>query len=186
MLEHKCLSPLGVKCCKAMRFCNDFNIIEKLLLQTNEFLSIITAGKEFPINNYYDLSEQLENIKIQGAYMVAEELFNLQRSLQTIVDISSFFNKNNEDNSDTILYPELSELCSTIITPAVYQIIEQTKKILDKFGNIKDNASPKLAELKRSLAAATQNVNVLMRKIMSKGKEEGFIETKGRKIMLPF
>lgn len=176
MLEHKCLSPLGVKCCKAMRFCNDFNIIEKLLLQTNEFLGIITAGKEFPINNYYDLSEQLENIKIQGAYMVAEELFNLQRSLQTIVDISSFFNKNNEDNSDTILYPELSELCSTIITPAVYQIIEQIKKILDKFGNIKDNASPKLAELKRSLAAATQNVNVLMRKIMSKGKEEGFID----------
>ena len=176
ILEHKCLSPLGVKCCIAMRFCNDFNVIEKLLSQTNEFLHIIIAGKEFPVNNYYDLSDQLENIKIQGAYMSAEELFNLQRSLQTIVDIAHFFN-NNKDDSETATYPKLSELCSTIITPAIYQIIEQTKKILDKFGNIKDNASPKLAELKHELTAVTQNVNVLMRRIITKGKEDGFIDS---------
>ena len=72
ILESKCLGPIGVRCCQSMRFSNDFNTVQKLLEQTNEFLSIIVSGKEFPLSNYHDLTESLNSIKAHGAYMTAE------------------------------------------------------------------------------------------------------------------
>lgn len=90
-----------------MRFSSDYATVKKLLEQTDEFLSIITTGKEFPLSNYYDLTENLKSIKIVGAYMSVEDLFNLRRSLQTISDIVAFFN--NATVNDSPAYKRLTE-----------------------------------------------------------------------------
>lgn len=173
ILESKCLGPIGVRCCQSMRFSNDFNTVQKLLEQTNEFLSIIVSGKEFPLSNYYDLTESLNSIKAHGAYMTAEELFNLQRSLQTMANIAIFFS--NATVNDAPAYPRLSELTASMTT--FPQIVTRIESILDKYGNIKDTASPELLNIKRALASAIQGVNAIMRRIMAQGKEQGFIDS---------
>ena len=156
-----------------MRFSSDFDTVKKLLEQTNEFLSIITSGKEFPLNGYHDLSEPLNSIKAQGAYMTAEELFNLRRSLQTIAEISAFFN--NATVNDAPAYPRLAALTASMAT--FPQIVARIDGIIDKYGNIKDNASPELLGIKRNLASAMQSVNSIMKRIMSQGKEQGYIDS---------
>ena len=156
-----------------MRFSSDFDTVKKLLEQTNEFLSIITSGKEFPLNGYHDLTEQLNSIKAQGAYMTAEELFNLRRSLQTIAEISAFFN--NATVNDAPAYPRLAALTASMST--FPQIVARIDGIIDKYGNIKDNASPELLNIKRNLASAMQSVNSIMKRIMSQGKEQGYIDS---------
>lgn len=173
ILESKCLGPIGVRCCQSMRFSNDFNTVQKLLEQTNEFLSIIVSGKEFPLSNYYDLTESLNSIKAHGAYMTAEELFNLQRSLQTMANIAIFFS--NATVNDAPAYPRLSELTASMTT--FPQIVTRIESILDKYGNIKDTASLELLNIKRALASAIQGVNAIMRRIMAQGKEQGFIDS---------
>ena len=156
-----------------MHFSSDFDTVKKLLEQTNEFLSIITSGKEFPLNGYHDLSEPLNSIKAQGAYMTAEELFNLRRSLQTIAEISAFFN--NATVNDAPAYPRLAALTASMAT--FPQIVARIDGIIDKYGNIKDNASPELLNIKRNLASAMQSVNSIMKRIMSQGKEQGYIDS---------
>ena len=156
-----------------MHFSSDFDTVKKLLEQTNEFLSIITSGKEFPLNGYHDLSEPLNSIKAQGAYMTAEELFNLRRSLQTIAEISAFFN--NATINDAPAYPRLAALTASMAT--FPQIVARIDGIIDKYGNIKDNASPELLNIKRNLASAMQSVNSIMKRIMSQGKEQGYIDS---------
>lgn len=156
-----------------MRFSSDYATVKKLLEQTDEFLSIITTGKEFPLSNYYDLTENLKSIKIVGAYMSVEDLFNLRRSLQTISDIVAFFN--NATVNDSPAYKRLTELVASMLT--FPQLIASIDAVIDKYGNIKDNASPQLLEIKRSLSAATQSVNTIMRRIVAQGKEQGFIDS---------
>ena len=156
-----------------MRFSSDFDTVKKLLEQTDEFLSIITSGKEFPLNNYYDLTESLNSIKAYGAYMSAEELFNLQRSLVTISDIAAFFS--NATTNDAPTYPRLAELTRSMHT--FPQIIARIESVIDKYGNIKDNASPELLNIKRALASAMQSVNSIMKRIMAQGKEQGIIDS---------
>lgn len=173
MLEKKCLGPLGVKCCQAMRFSSNFGTVQKLLQQTDEFLSIIVSGKEFPFNGYQDLTEQLKSIKVYGAYMTTDELFGLQRSLATIADIATFFK--NATINDAPAYPRLSELTASMLT--FPQIITRIDGVVDKYGNIKDNASPELLNLKRALASATQSVNSIMRRILARSREEGIIDS---------
>ena len=173
LIESRCLGPLGVKSCRAMRFSSDFDTVKKLLEQTDEFLSIITSGKEFPLNNYYDLTESLNSIKAYGAYMSAEELFNLQRSLVTISDIAAFFS--NATTNDAPTYPRLAELTRSMHT--FPQIIARIESVIDKYGNIKDNASPELLNIKRALASAMQSVNSIMKRIMAQGKEQGIIDS---------
>lgn len=172
LLEEKCLGQLGINYCKAMRFSSDLAIVEKLLQQTNEFLSIIITGKEFPLSQYHDLTESLNAIKADGAYMTAEELFNLQRSLKMIADIAAFFKDDLENDSPA--YPRLDELAESLLT--FPQIISRIDSVIDKYGNIKDNASPELLNIKRSLNAAQQSVNSIMKRVLAQGKEQGFID----------
>ena len=57
--------------------------------------------------------------------------------------------------------------------PEILRIITAA---IDKFGNMKDNASPTLMELKRSLQSTASSVNGMMQRIMSQCKQEGFLE----------
>ncbi|MDE5912731.1 MAG: endonuclease MutS2, partial [Muribaculaceae bacterium] len=49
-------------------------------------------------------------------------------------------------------------------------------RVLDRFGNIKDSASPDLAEIRRSLAAAAGSMASAMRRVMARAVAEGLID----------
>lgn len=171
ILKEKCLCPLGVKCCEEMKFSSDYDTVRTMLEQTNEFLSIIVSGEEFPLSYYFDLTQSLVNIRAAGSYMSEQELFNLKRSLTTISDIASFFKKQDDES---VQYARLSELVAPMQT--FPSIIGNIDRVLDKFGNIKDNATPELASIKRQIASTTSSINGLLRKIMTEGRQAGYID----------
>lgn len=172
ILKEKCLCQLGVKCCEEMRFTADYDTVRIMLEQTNEFLSIIVGGVEFPLSYYFDLTQSLINIRAEGSYLSEQELFNLKRSLVTISDIAAFFAKQDED--EDVLYPQLSDLVAPMQTFPT--IISDIERVLDKFGNIKDNATPELAAIKRQIASTTSSINGLLRRIMAEGRQSGYID----------
>lgn len=173
ILKDKCLCQLGVKCCEDMHFSSNYDEVKTMLEQTNEFLSIIVGGVEFPLSYYFDLTQSLVNIRAEGSYLLEQELFNLKRSLITISDIATFFSKQDEDDG-AVQYPRLSELVAPMQT--FPSIIGEIDRILDKFGNIKDNATPELAAIKRQIASTTSSINGLLRRIMTDGRQAGYID----------
>ena len=155
LLKDKCLCALGVACCDDMQFSADYDTVCARLEQTNEFVSIIGSGVEFPLNYYFDLTGPLENVRAVGSFLTEQELYNLKRSLTTLADISRFFAKNGDDEAPA--YPRLSEVVSEMATfPA---IIAEIDGVLDKFGNVKDTASPELLAIKRRIASTTSSIN---------------------------
>lgn len=172
VLEKQCLSPLGVTHCKDMSFYNDFNLVLRKLSETNEFLSIITTQVEFPLNDFHDVTPALNSIRAHGSYMPAEELYRLRKSLNTIGAISTFFEKCNEEGDTP--YPYLSNLCSEM--QSFNPILKEIDMILDKFGNIKDNASPELLSIKQAIQSTTTSINSILRRIISEGKTSGILD----------
>ena len=172
LIENKCISTLGVGHCDAMKFSKDYGYVKGLLNQTNEFLAIIKNGVEFPLNYYFDLIPTLNNIRAEGTYISNSELYNLRRSLVTINEVVSFFRVKEED--ETQMYPALSELTKELIT--FPQLVKDIDQILDKFGNIKDNASPELYNIRRQIATTTSSINGMMRRIMNSARESGIVE----------
>ncbi|MBR5102057.1 MAG: endonuclease MutS2, partial [Muribaculaceae bacterium] len=166
-----CVSPLGNSCCEAMAFSFDFNLICKQLTQTREFLSILESKREFPINNYHDLRLPLKAIATPGSFMTAQNLFELRRSLDTINAIIKFFAPHDDEPSP---YPNLAELTHEM--NAFPAITAEIDRILDKKGDIKDTASPALFDLRSQLNSVNASLNNIMRRVISSGKENGYLE----------
>ncbi len=172
VLEGHCMSTLGIFHCKNMCYSNHYDTVLRQLEETNEFLSIITTQAEFPLNDFHDVTPALNSIRALGSYMPTEELFRLRKSLGTIGAISTFFSRRDEEGNTP--YPRLSELCSGIIS--FNHITKEIDIILDKFGNIKDNASPELYSIKKAIQATTASINGILRRIITEGKLSGILD----------
>ena len=169
IIENLCNNSLSKDKCKEMNFSSDFGQVLTQLQQTNEYLTILNTGEDFPNGNIYDLREELGRVRIIGAYLTETELFQLGQTLSAAADICAFFT---EERSNK--FPQLKKIADEVTTfPEILRIITSA---IDKFGNMKDNASPTLMELKRSLQMTASSVNGMMQRIMSQCKQEGFLE----------
>ena len=171
-INSRCISTLGQHCCEQMRFSTRFDEVMLWLNQTNEFLSILQSKREFPLNYFFDMRTTLKAIAVPGSHLSAESLFNLQRSLTTVGEIVRFFERSSDEG--TPAYPSLARLAKTM--QSFPDIIAEIGRILDKNGNIKDNASPLLQELRRAIANATASINGLLRKVIATGRQEGYLD----------
>lgn len=170
-LLNLCLSPLGEEKVDEMTFSSHFNYIHPLLLQTDEFVRILQEEDEFPTNYFYDVRHSLKNIRVEGTWLDESALFDLRRSLQTIREIVSFFKKEDVENSP---YPNLFELVrDVIIFP---NLINQIDGILDKYGKIKDNASPELSRIRREITKTTSGISRSLNSILKVAQSEGLVE----------
>ena len=171
VIESYCMSPLGVAHTKNMEFCAHYDTVLRMLSETNEFLSIITTQEEFPLNHFHDATPALHSIRALGSYMSADELFKLRKSLGTIGAISAFFDRKNEEGATP--YPHLTTLCSNM--QSFNEVMKEIDAILDKFGNIKDNASPLLLSIKQAIQSTTASINGILRRIIPEGKLSGIL-----------
>lgn len=170
-IAKRCISPMGVAWCEKMQFSSRHNEVKAWLTQVNEFVGIIESKREFPLNYFFDLRTPLRSIAAPGTWITAEHLYDLQRSLATIAGIIAFFRP---DDEGRMSYPALAQLTAGM--QAFPQISAEAQRVLDKFGNIKDNASPQLAQLRSTLNSTTASINGIMRRIIARGRQDGVLD----------
>ena len=170
LLTQRCLSPLGKEKVEKMSFETNFNIITKSLNRTDEFVTIINTEDEFPDNNFYDVRSSVSRIRVEGTYLDESELFDLRRSLDTIRAVIKFLNPSDGE----IKYPNLQELTQDKQT--FPQIISDIDRMLDKFGKIKDNASPELAKIRQELTTTMNGISRSLNSILRQAQSEGFVD----------
>ncbi|WP_029904320.1 endonuclease MutS2 [Prevotella sp. 10(H)] len=171
LLSARCLSPLGEEKVEDMVFSSDYLYIIESLSQTEEFIRITQEEDNFPVNYFLDVRPSLRGIKVVGTWIDEPVLFDLRRSLQTIRDIVSFLKKEDEDNTP---YPHLYRLAGEV---AVFpQLITKIDAILDKFGRIKDNASPELSRIRREIARVSGGISKSLNAILRMAQSEGLVE----------
>ncbi len=168
LLAEACISDMGREYVSKIRFSSNPTVIDKMLLQTTEFIQIFEIGKPFPTNDYIDLRAELARLKTPGTYLEQEALFDLKSSLRTLQNILTFF-KNSEEED----YPQLKMLIADLDIPA--DLLANADRILDDRGEIKDSASTKLAEIRRQIMARQRQVMQEVRKAFSQAKKSGWL-----------
>ena len=171
LLSEKCLSPLGKERIEQAAFSDNYETIAQWLEQTDEFLRILKGEDEFPANFFFDVRYSLKRIRPEGTWLDEKELFDLKRSLQTINDIVRFL-KPTED--EEIKYPALTALAGEIMV--FPHLVESIDTIIDKFGKIKDNASPTLARIRSEIASTLGGISRSLQSILRAAQTEGFVE----------
>ncbi|MDR1200360.1 MAG: Smr/MutS family protein [Tannerellaceae bacterium] len=171
LITEKCLSPLGQEKVTAMTFSANFNTVSEQLNQTDEFVRLLHADDEFPDAYFFDLRHSLKRIRPEGTHLEEKELFDLKRSLQTINDIIRFFRP---PNGEAPLYPTLTALTNGIIT--FPHLITQIDAIIDKYGKVKDNASPTLSQIRKEIATTMNSISKNLQSILRTAQAEGVVD----------
>ena len=154
MLRERCLSTLGKSQVDAMEFSSDYALVNELHDQTRELAALLKENPDFPLGNIYDLRECLKRARIANTHLEEEEFFNLRQSLDTINRIVGILHPDEIENAVGKALFLLSDGIATF--PNLIQRIDQ---VIDKFGHMRDNASPELLRLRSALTKAEGSVS---------------------------
>ncbi|MBQ6097464.1 MAG: endonuclease MutS2, partial [Bacteroidales bacterium] len=150
-----------------MAFGSNCERICRELRQTEEFRQILLMENSFPSQDFFDLSDELARLKVGGTVIDPEALVDLKASLHTITSCLRFFAADNGEK-----YPELTALAQRIELDA--NILKRLDKIVDDNGEIYDDASPALLEIRRQMTRKRTEVDAQIGRSLSRAKREGW------------
>jgi DNA mismatch repair protein MutS2 len=171
LLAAKCISEVGVDYVSKMRFASRFDIVEKMLLQTQELKRIITEDHPFPSEHYYNIQPYLNKAAIEGTFLQEDELHQVRLLMQTFALICKYFEERNEK------YPQVALLFAGIIYNQ--QIVKYIERILDNDGALKPNASPELARISAKIQEREKEVRRRMSQLFDKAQSNGWLANSG-------
>jgi DNA mismatch repair protein MutS2 len=167
-LIHKhCLSVMGQQMVAKMQVMSKFDQIDKFLRQTYEFKSILINQEPLQISSFFDIKSLADKIKVEGTYLVEEELHQMQASLTTVFSVLRFFEERKE------VYPSLEALFEHI--PVEKNILKKIETVLDPKGKIKPNASSTLQRIIGDIAKAEQDVRKRMDSIYKQAQSNNWV-----------
>lgn len=146
-----CITALGLQ--EALKIA-PFKTKEDLrvaLNHTNEYLSSFQNDNRIPNHGFDTISKELKLLKIDNTYLDIHGLKKIATISATVNGIVVFLEKFKE------YYPALNAYASTIEVTKF--IIEKVDDIIDRFGDIKDNASPLLFDLRQAINKIKGKIN---------------------------
>ncbi len=165
---------MGAELTGSMTFSSDFSEIEYALSATAEMLSLISVNDDIPLENIRDIRSIIQHIRIPGTFPSVQNTLELRRMLQSMSDLRSYFEKHHGTEGSRSPVEVLMDIVNPLATfPGVIMAID---RILDRYGNVKDNASQKLSEIRSRLRVMDNSINSAMRRVLSRALSEGIID----------
>ena len=150
-LSDLCLTELGKK--YALRI-KPFDNQETLLLalnQTNEYLSSFDNNNTIPSHYCESITSEIKLLSIENALLEVSSIRKIHRISEVVNTQILFFKK------FKTLYPTLFETADSI--EYTTELLNAIDKVLDKYGEIKNEASPTLGNIRRELSALKGKLN---------------------------
>ena len=164
MVRGATLCPLGARRVDDMQFLTDRRALQHELSLLDEMKRLIEqAAQPLPTDCFFDLTPALKRVRVAGTFMETDELYDLMRSLRTIEALVRYLNPKPGEEVRTAdasqggvaaqdfvaRFPLLHNMAQGVVTfPDIVRKIDQT---LTPTGEIRDNASPQLAEIRREM-----------------------------------
>ncbi|MBQ2210229.1 MAG: endonuclease MutS2, partial [Prevotella sp.] len=99
LLKARCLSTLGKEKADEMAFSTDAAVVNEWLSQVREFRRLQEEKDEFPMQYFFDVRESVKRIRLENTHLEENEVWDLRRSLDTIVNIVKFLERGAEESA---------------------------------------------------------------------------------------
>ncbi len=164
-----CLTSIGKSLANAMSFSTSTDDVRRLTGQAAEMAQILDSEAIFPASELPDIRDALARIRVEGLYLNEEELSFLRIALSLSISAIDFFEAAEPD-----AYPLLRTLSQGL---APYPLtIQEIDRILGPDGQVRNTASPALAnirqEIKEQEVAASRRLNAIMQRAQKMGLVE--------------
>lgn len=158
-----------------MDFSTDAATVERRIDATAQMLDIVTSHEALPLAELGDVASILASIRVAGSGMAVEDLVKVRGFLASATAVSEYFARQRDADTGRSPWPALDTLAVGLSTfPDLRAAIDRT---VDRYGNVKDNASPALAEIRSSLCSISGTINSILRRVMARAITDGLLES---------
>ncbi len=167
LVAKKCISKLGQQYIDKIKFNNRHDIIEKMLWQVKDFKNLLETDLPFPNEHFHDVFPYFRKAKIEGMWLLEEELHKLKLTIQSFLQIAKYFRDR----------PEKYQYLHALLEGLLYNdlIVRRIDRILDNEGVLKPNASPELAKISAKITDKEKEVRRRIQSIYDKGAKNNHI-----------
>jgi len=142
--------------------------IELELKQSHEYRQLIVNTIYFPNDYILNLAKELKLLSIPGAVLSGEQLMLVRKLAESMEKIFRWF-----DSERRTAYNALAKVIDRTYYEKV--IIQLVDEVLDEYGQVKDNASEELKNIRLSLYRKRNELRRLFEKIISKLNKAGYL-----------
>ena len=138
------------------------------LLQTSEYLSSFTNNNAIPNHGFENITNDIKFLNIEDSFLEVGS-FRKIATLSDTVNTMLLFLKKFQD-----YYPKLNEKATQI--EYTKYIILKIDEVVDKYGEIKDKASPDLINIRRDMNVIRGKVNQSFGQALSQYNSLGYLD----------
>lgn len=173
LLKSFCLTPMGREEVNRLAWSTNANEINDWLSAIREMRTLTDIVGALPLPPEYDLRTPLNRLRPEGTHLTEEELLHLKLSIESTTTLVALANSMDEENAiqASYRYPALHSVAQHVIT--LPDMAGEIGRIIDKYGRVKDNASPSLFEIRTSLAREEKSVGRLLEHVLNSAKSAG-------------
>ena len=185
LLKGRCLSSLGTEWAdNRLKMMTQRDEIVQALDRVVEMGRLLEAENGDCLElNIFDVRQALLRIRPERTYLEELELFDLKRALKTAGDFIAIVTATVDDDDDsqpddsaaaTPRYPALSRMVEGL--SAFPDIVRAIDAVLNRYGKVKDTASPELLTIRHQLEQTSRGISHSLRTIIAEAQNEGYID----------
>lgn len=167
-ISERCNTEIGKQ--KALEIIpfKDKEVLMNALLQTSEYLSSFSNNNAIPNHGFDNLTNDLKFLAIEDSFLEVSSFRKIATLSETVNVLLLFFKKFHD------YYPKLNEKAAQVEYTKF--IIQKIDEVVDKYGEIKDNASPDLINIRRDMNLVRGKVNQSFGQAMSQYNSLGYLD----------
>jgi DNA mismatch repair protein MutS2 len=167
-VSEKCNTEVGKQ--KALQIVpfKDKETLMDALQQTSEYVASFSNNNTIPNHGFENLTKDIKFLQIEDSFLEVGVFRKLAHLSETTNFLLKFFQKFEE------YYPNLNQKSSQVEYTKF--IIQKIDEIVDKYGEIKDNASPDLVNIRRNIASVRGKVNQSFGMALSQYNSLGYLD----------
>ena len=171
VLEHlvdRCITEPGAEVASRIAPIRERDLLMESLGKANEYLSSFSNDNRIPNHGFDALTEEFQLLAIQNTRLEASGFRKILLSCRTAEIQAKFFKRYK------LYYPLWHATASEL--PSTKDIQEAIKKVIDRFGEIRDDASPDLADIRKKLNAVRSALNKSFSSALSRYKGLDYLD----------
>lgn len=175
-LGEYCVSTMGKTLVGEMKFTSDPAAVSAMLDLTAQMKSVHEGDSVLSLQGLTDVTPWLATLRLQGSWIDVADLWALHGALGAARGVSRFFAATVYDGVSP--YPALASLAAEIA--GVDEALAIINRLLGPDGQVRDNASPALADIRSRQATINARIQRAMRQVMSAALADGIIDQDAR------
>lgn len=175
MVAEQCTNALAVRMTDELHYMTDYETLSHELKIVEEMRQIVLMENGFPQQDFIDLTPILTHLRVGNTVIPMESLFDLKLSLRTIRECYHFLTAEEHMQYEALRNEAIEvELGYGGKSSQLNVINSLLGKLIDDHGELFDNASPTLAEIRRTKARKAAEVDAQVNSTLARAKREGW------------